>query len=159
METAPGVFNILERIVVEKIHDWPEAKVAPRILVRRLSLMSDQLGPWFDRVEDRPGYPISKLIAAEGQVDWMQSFRLDPLANKVEREVIELDFPHYSRLERDSRSEILFSFTAPISDGKGGSLLYGVADRGFLWAHGFLCSFEGSFETPENMEFLNIWRS
>ena len=152
-------YNILERIVIEKLHDGSHSKVAPRILVHRRSVLPGSFSQWFNGVADRPGYPLSKLIAAEGQADWASCFKLDPLANQVERDVIELDFSHYSRLEKDSHAMIKFGFTVPIEAGDGANLLYGVADRGFLWAHGFLCRFEGSFDVPEKLEFLNVWRS
>ena len=150
-------FNILERIVAQKVNE-AGASAGPRILVRRQSLLPSEMGHWFDDVTDQPGFPVSKLKASEFRRDWKSAFRLDLLANQVERDVIELDFSCYSPLLRDAHSQILFSFSAPVST-NGSSLLYGIADRGFLWAHGFLCRFEGTFDSPTDFEFLNVWRS
>ncbi|MEK7951792.1 hypothetical protein [Luteolibacter soli] len=159
IETAG--FNILERIVVEKIHDGPGAKVVPRAYVRRLSLWAEEMRPYLEGGEDRPGYPMSRLLSAEGQIDWTCCFKLRPLEVEEgeEGEVMELDLSGYSSLPASERAEVLFSFLGPVPDGQGGSLIYGAADRGFLWAHGFLCRCEGSFEEPGSMEFLNVWRS
>jgi hypothetical protein len=150
-------YNILERIVAEKVNE-AGASTGPRILVRRRSLLPAEMGHWFDDVIDQPGYPVSKMKASECHRDWKSAFRLDIPANQVERDVVELDFSYYSPLLRDAHSRILFSFSTPVS-ANGSSLLYGIADRGFLWAHGFLCRFEGAFDSPTEFEFLNVWRS
>jgi hypothetical protein len=152
-----STFNILERVVVDKASD-EGAQQGPRILVKKHSLIPSQFGPWFDGVGDQPGYAISRLMSSVEQRDWTTRFRLDPLANTVERPVIELHHGCYSDLARNSRSQIVFSFSAPVATSDG-FLFYGTADRGFLWAHGFLCRFQGSFDTPTTMDYLNVWQS
>jgi hypothetical protein len=79
-------------------------------------------------------------MALNEQRDWSGCFRPDPLANKVEREVAELHFGHYSTLARNFRDRILFSFSVPVP-AREGFLFYGKVDRGFLSAHGFLCQY------------------
>ena len=161
MEMDTAGLNILERIVVEKIHHGPGAKLVPRSYVRCLSLQAEVMRPYFMGAEERPGYPFMKLLNAEGQIDWAPYFKVLPLENEEgeEGEVMELELSHSSSLPQGDRTDVLFSFSGPVPDGKGGNLLYGVADHGFLSAHGFLCRFEGSFEEPGKMEFLRVWRS
>ncbi|MES2707800.1 MAG: hypothetical protein V4726_14505 [Verrucomicrobiota bacterium] len=156
MDARP--YNILERIIQEKVNE-PGVRMGPRILVSRRSLAAPEFQQWFSGVPDQPGYPLRKLLSetVEG-VDWTRHFILDPLANTVERELIELSFSEYSTLERDSRRQMVFSFSSPIP-ADGAHLLYGMADQGFLWAHGFLCRFEGGFESPTGYELMNVWRS
>ena len=155
MDTS--AFNILERVVIDKISD-ERAQQSPRILVTRLSLIPSQFDRWFDGVADQPGYAISRLMFSVEQRDWTTAFRLDPLANCVERIVIELHHKRYSDLAINSHSQIVFSFSAPVATSDG-FLFYGTADRGFLWAHGFLCRFQSSFDAPTAIDYLNVWRS
>lgn len=152
-----SAFNILEHVVADKTSD-KDAEQGPRILVTRLSLIPSQFGPWFDGVSDQQGYPISRLISMVEQRDWASSFRLDSHGNRVPRDVIELQFDHYSDLICNSHAQIVFSFSAPVETSDG-HLFYGTANRGFLWAHGFLCRFHGSFEAPSSFDYLNVWRS
>ncbi len=155
MDTA--AFNILERVVIDKTSD-KGSQQGPRILVTRLSLLPSQFGRWFDGVGDQQGYPISRLVSTVEERDWASSFQLDPLANNIQRDVFELQFDHYSDLTRNSHAQIVFSFSAPVETNDG-HLFYGTADRGFLWAHGFLCKFQGPFEAPTSFNYLNVWQS
>jgi len=82
------------------------------------------------RGSDRPGYAISRLLASAEQRDWSAVFKLDVLANGVERTVIELDHRYYSQLARNTHSEIVFSFSAPVST-VDGFLFTGRQTEGF----------------------------
>lgn len=149
-------FNILERLVCDVVAD-SEASV-PRLLVRRRSISFSEMLRRFADIEEPPGYPVKLLLEARDPADWTSMFTLDEKANRVEREVIELDFASYSSLKRDSQQQIVFAFSAPVAT-DGGFLLYGTWTRGALWARGFLCLYQGAFESPGRYETLNIWQS
>jgi hypothetical protein len=157
MSVDSSSFNILERLVSEQLVRGG-GTIAPRILVRRQSVDVSSFGQWFTGVADRPGYPISRLLQPCETIDWAPFFRLDSRANLVEREMVELEFDRYCELRRDSHQQIVFSFSpsVPTDDGH---LLFCTADRGFLWAWGFLCTYSGSFESPTTLSTLNVWQS
>jgi hypothetical protein len=149
--------NILERIVVDKVDDGTEGR-SPRILVTKLSMVPPDFPPWLNGIPDQQGWAVSRLMASTEQQDLTARFKLDPKANSVDRAVIELLHERYSDLPRNTHSQVVFSFSIPVAT-ENGFLLYGIADRGFLWAHGFLCRFQGCFDSPTEIEYLNIWRS
>lgn len=136
MAVDTSSFNILERLVCEQVGDLEAA--APRLLVRRGSIPTSEMLRRFADFEEPPDYPVKRLLEARDPVEWTSMFKLDEKANRVEREVIELDFASYSDLKRDSQQQIVFAFSAPVAV-DGVSLLYGTWTRGALWARGFLC--------------------
>jgi hypothetical protein len=156
MAVATSSFNILERLVYDEVKELEAS--APRLLVRRRSIPVSEMLRRFADFEDRPGYPVKLLLEARDPADWKPMFTLDEKANRVEREVIELDFATYSDFKRDSQQQIVFAFSAPVAV-DGGSLLYGTWTRGALWARGFLCLYQGAFESPGGYETLNIWQT
>lgn len=150
-------FNILERLVFDHL-DEPLTKIQPRILVKRHALHPSSFSSLFEHVNDRPGFPLSKLLQADAPSDWTSEFQLDPLANNAERNVLELNFPTYCDRQRDSHRKIEFGFSNSVPN-EDGHLLYCTGDRGFLWAWGILCRYRGSFKEPSGIEIMNVLRS
>ncbi|WP_395743560.1 hypothetical protein [Prosthecobacter sp.] len=157
MPVDSSSFNILEQLVSDQIAR-SGGTTAPRLLVRRQSIDVSSFGQWFTGVADRPDYPIKELLQSREATDWAPFFHLDSRANLVEREMIELEFDRYCELRRDSHQQIVFSFSASVPTDEG-HMLYCTADRGFLWAWGFLCTYSGSFESPTTLSIVNVWRS
>lgn len=157
MPVNSSAFNILERLIHGQIHDGI-SKIAPRLLLRRHSVLQSELPPWFSEIGDKPRYPLSSLLENHEHIDWTPHVRPDAQANRAERELLELDFGSYSDLTRDSQRRVVFAFSPPVL-AENGWLMYGVANFGPLAARGFLCSFEGTFEAPTEHEILPVWQS
>lgn len=150
-------FNILEQVILE-MGVIPGADHGPRLLVIRNSLSPFHLKNRLHDLPESPGFPHSAILHSEEQRDWTSVFRLDPLANNPQREVIELVSSCYSDRRRNSHIHITFSFSVPVPT-QGGHIFYGKSDWGLLAAHDFLCSFEGTFGAPESIAYLTLGRS
>ena len=153
-------FNILEQLIRDKVATLCDSHSrAPRVQVRRRALVPSDFGAKLRGIDDQSGWSISLLRSeATEALDWSSRFKLNPLANRVERDVCELEFARYSSLPVNAHSQIVFSFSAPVRT-PAGHLLYFVADRGFLSAQGGLCCYQGSFESPESYDSLYLWQS
>ncbi len=150
--------NILEQIVMSEINR-PDATSTPRIEVYRHSLSAEALSHRLSTFSDERHSLISSLLASTDEgTDLKSFFALDPLANRVEREVIELLSSRYSMHARSSQRRVVFSFSMPVPVGSA-HVLYYMANFGFLAGHDSLCRFEGSFKSPSSLEFRPLWQS
>ncbi|WP_395749447.1 hypothetical protein [Prosthecobacter sp.] len=153
-----AAFNIFERIVMSEADEYQGQRL-PRMEVRRASIPTEVLRRRFSGCSDAPRFPVSALLNGKDEgTDLAAFFTLDPLANRVERDVAELLFSHYSRRERNSQGRAVFVFSMPVPV-EGGHLLYYGANFGFLTGHDLLCRFEGSFDSPTSLEFLLLGMS
>ena len=159
MTIDTSCFNILERLVSEQLNVGASSPtLRPRLLVRRLSVDLAKLEEQFSNMDDWQGFRLTRLVHAGDVRDWTSCFHLDSRANRVQRDVIELDFAHYCDLGRDSHREIVFSFSSPVATDDG-YVLYCSVNRGFLAGHAFLCSYRDSFESPQSLNTLHLWQS
>ncbi|WP_395738200.1 hypothetical protein [Prosthecobacter sp.] len=155
---SSDAFNIFERIVMSEVDEY-HGQRAPRMEVRRRSIPTETLKRLFSGCSDAPRFPVSELLNGKDEgTDLVAFFTLDPLANRVERDVAELLFSRYSRRERDSQRRATFSFSMPVPV-QGAYLCYYWANFGFLAGHESLCRFEGSIESPTSLEFLLLGMS
>ena len=156
---AQDQHNIFEVVIREALRD-PAAKVAPRIYVCRHTLAEKS----FCEMLTPPRYDPFPLIStflegAHPVVDIASRFRLTPnWIPTEENKFVELDFDHYSKLPGNKQDKIEFSFAEPVIAGDEG-VFYAVSNRGFLWAHGFICVFSGSFEEPKAHKLITVWWS
>ena len=71
---------------------------------------------------------------------------------------LEVDTSFYSDLPVNEEVTMIIRYSEIISEANG-SIFYYEFDRGALWAFGSICSYQGSFELPHNIETQNIWKS
>ncbi len=71
---------------------------------------------------------------------------------------LEVDTSFYSDLPVNEEVTMIIRYSEIISEANG-SLFYYEFDRGALWAFGSICSYQGGFELPRNIETQNIWKS
>ena len=155
---SSDTFNIFERIIVHEMSS-PYMRVFPRILVHRTSISPAELSHVLSECLDEPRFPVSSLLGSTDEAtDLASYFSLDPLANRVKRDVIELLFSRYSSRSRDSQSRACFTFSTPTPTDNA-HILYYFADFGFLAQHSLLCRYEGSFDSPSLLEFRLLQQS
>lgn len=151
-------FNILEQIVMSEINR-PDAATAPRMEVYRRSISAEVLKHRLNGFSDEPRFSIRSLQASQDEgTDLTSFFAIDPLANRTERDVIELLFSRYSTRTRDSRRRAVFTISMPVPVGDA-HVIYYAASFGFLAWHDSLCRFEGSFDSPASLEFHPLCQS
>ena len=151
--------NIFETVIRDALRDTA-ARLAPRIYVRRHTLTEQSFHKMLSPEGHTPRPPISTFLAgAHPVVDITSRFRLTPNWTPTdENESVELDFDYYASIPCNKQSQIEFSFTEPVVYGDE-SVFYAVSDRGFLWAHGFMCTFSGTFDQPSNHKIVTVWQS
>jgi len=156
---ALGHQNIFETVIRDALRD-PAAKLAPRIYVRRHTLTDQNFKEMLSPPGHTPGPPVSTFLEGiHPVVDVTSRFLLTPNWTPTDgNELVELDFDHYSSLPCNKQARIEFSFTEPVVNGDE-SVFYAVSDRGFLWAHGFICAFSGTFDQPTGHRIIPIWQS
>ena len=160
----PSALNIYERIVREKLNDpYAIAKSAPRILVKRHAISKENMRDWLDLVlkhVKQPDRGYAQFFSSDfPSPDITEHFR--PAAGgtgATEDDLVELDFARYSHLPCNPKSSMVFSFSVPVPIGDS-QIFYGEVDRGFLFAHGYLCRYAGAFSDPSDFSLENIWRS
>jgi hypothetical protein len=154
-----STLNIYERIVREKSND-PHGQFVPRIFVKRHAIARERFAEWVKHVHDLPNDTYARFFSHDFPTpDITRNFRLvagDAVATRDD--CVELDIAHYSERPCNPKMSIKFSFTVPVA-ADDCQIFYGEADRGFLWAHGFLCRFKGDFSEPSDVTVENLWRS